>query len=101
LPLWVRHELPLLFGNRQIVCVLTHLRPDTMKRDMVDERPLWPLSSYAAAKNAPNLLADLDLSSDELRVRAYEAQKSSQMQQYVRLLNPSRIPRLFILSGGI
>ena len=72
-----------------------------MKRDMVDERPLWPLSSYAAAKNAPNLLADLDLSSEELRVRAYEAQKSSQMQQYVRPLNPSRSPRSPISSGGI
>ena len=61
--------------------------PDTMKRDMVDERPLWPLSSYSAAKNAPNLLSNLDLSSEELRVRAYDAQKSGQIQQYVRLLN--------------
>ena len=72
-----------------------------MKRDMVDERPLWPLSSYGAAKNAPNLLADLDLSSEELRVRAYDAQKAGQMQQYVRLLNLPRIPCLPILSGGI
>jgi nucleoporin NUP42 len=72
-----------------------------MKRDMVDERPLWPLSSYAAAKNAPNLLADLDLSSEELRVRAYEAQKSGQMQHYVRLPNSSHNPYSPILSGGI
>jgi len=72
-----------------------------MKRDMVDERPLWPLSSYGAAKNVPNLLADLDLSSEELRVRAYEAKKSGQMQQYVRLPNSSRNPYLPILSGNI
>ena len=72
-----------------------------MKRDMVDERPLWPLSSYGAAKNAPNLLADLDLSSEELRVRAYDAQKAGQMQQYVRLLNLPRTPCLPILSGGV
>ena len=56
-----------------------------MRRDMVDEKPVWPLSSYGAAKNAPNLLTDLDLSSEELRVRAYEAQKSGQVQQYVSL----------------
>ena len=72
-----------------------------MKRDMVDERPLWPLSSYGAAKNAPNLLADLDLSSEELRVRAYDAQKTGQMQQYVRLLNLLRTPCLLTLSGGV
>ncbi len=72
-----------------------------MKRDMADERPLWPLSSYGAAKNAPNLLADLDLSSEELRVRAYDAQKSGQMRQYVRLLNLPHNLCLPILSGGI
>jgi len=68
---------------------------------MVDERPLWPLSSYGAAKNAPNLLPDLDLSSEELRVRAYEAQKSGQMQQYVSLPNSPHNSYSPISSGSV
>jgi nucleoporin NUP42 len=49
------------------------------------DKPLWPLSSYGPAKFEPVLIANLDESPDELRVRAVMASKAGSINDYVRL----------------
>lgn len=48
-----------------------------------NDKPLWPLSSYGPAKYQANLLTGLDESPEELRVRAVQAIKNGNMQEYV------------------
>lgn len=47
------------------------------------EKPIWPLSSYGAAKHEPTLLKDLDGSPEELRVRAAAASQAGHINEYV------------------
>lgn len=47
------------------------------------DKPLWPLSSYGAAKHEPTLLKDLDESPEELRVRAATAIRAGNVNEYV------------------
>jgi hypothetical protein len=49
------------------------------------DKPLWPLSSYGPAKLQPVLIANVDESPEELRVRAMVASKSGSLNDYVRL----------------
>ncbi|KAG5644807.1 hypothetical protein DXG03_007629 [Asterophora parasitica] len=58
---------------------------DVLRTDLTanNDKPLWPLSTYAPAKHEPNLLAGLDESAEELRVRAYTANQSGKGAEYV------------------
>lgn len=47
------------------------------------DKPLWPLSSYGAAKYEPNLITSQEESPEELRVRAVTALKASNSGEYV------------------
>lgn len=47
------------------------------------DRPGWLLSSYGPSKYQPTLIGGLDLSPEEMRVKALEAVKSGNIQQYV------------------
>lgn len=59
---------------------------DSMTKDLSPqhEKPLWPLSSYAPAKYEPLLIAGLDESFEELRVRAVTALQKNAVDEYVR-----------------
>ncbi|KAG8890479.1 hypothetical protein FRB98_007826 [Tulasnella sp. 332] len=46
------------------------------------EKPTWPLSSYGPAKNEPVYVTGLDMSPEEMRLKAYEARKLNQNTQY-------------------
>jgi hypothetical protein len=48
------------------------------------EKPIWPLSSYGAAKNEHTIIATLDESPEELRWKAVQALKSNTAVDYVR-----------------
>jgi nucleoporin NUP42 len=50
------------------------------------DKPLWPLSSYGAAKHEPTLLKDLDESPEELRVRAVVAIQAGNINEYVNIM---------------
>lgn len=58
---------------------------DTMKNDLtpLHDKPSWPLSSYGTSKFEPTLLNGLDESPEELRVRAFLAQRSGNVAEYV------------------
>lgn len=47
-------------------------------------RPLWKLTSYAPARNEPNLLDGLDVSQEEARLLMYQARATGQEAIYVR-----------------
>ncbi|THH21029.1 hypothetical protein EUX98_g8472 [Antrodiella citrinella] len=55
---------------------------ETIDRDLAQEKPLWPLSSYGPAKGAPTLVAGFDESPEELRVKAVTAMKANNFQEY-------------------
>jgi len=56
-----------------------------MKNDLQEERPKWPISSYVAVKGGKPLIENCDISPEELRYKYLIAQKSGQIQQYVRI----------------
>jgi nucleoporin NUP42 len=56
---------------------------DGILRDLRDERPVWPLSSFGVSKYAPTLVAGFDESPEELRVRAVLALQSNTIAEYV------------------
>lgn len=81
--LHVRRQAALL-NDRSVP--FTHLvRQESIIRDMnpAFEKPIWPLSSYAPAKNEPLLVTGLDQSFEELRVRASQALKAGNVNEYV------------------
>ena len=49
---------------------------------------MWPLSSYAPSKHEPLLIAGLDESPEELRVKAVAAVASGNINAYVSLYPP-------------
>ncbi|KAF5387647.1 hypothetical protein D9615_000778 [Tricholomella constricta] len=62
---------------------------DVMRQDLTpnNDKPLWPLSTYGPAKYEPNLIAGLDESTEELRVRAFTANQSGKGAEYVAYEN--------------
>lgn len=60
---------------------------ESIKKDLSPsiDRPAWVLSSYGPAKHQSTVIAGLDVSQEELRLRAVEAIKSGAVQDYVRL----------------
>ncbi|KAF8165892.1 hypothetical protein B0H34DRAFT_787201 [Crassisporium funariophilum] len=48
------------------------------------DKPLWPLTSYAPAKHEPLLLAGLDESPEELRVKAFTAIRAGNVNEYLQ-----------------
>jgi nucleoporin NUP42 len=48
------------------------------------DKPLWPLSSYSAAKYEPIVIGGLDESFEELHVKAVTALKAGTINEYVR-----------------
>lgn len=58
-----------------------------MTKDLTpkQEKPLWPLTSYAPGKSQPVLIGGIDESFEELRVRAVTALKSGTINEYVRV----------------
>ncbi|KAG7097553.1 hypothetical protein E1B28_004891 [Marasmius oreades] len=59
---------------------------DSIKNDLTPqlEKPLWPLSSYAAAKYETNLISGLDESFEELRCKAVTAMGAGNVSQYIQ-----------------
>jgi len=57
-----------------------------MKSDLSSDKPIWPLSCYGPAKYEPTLIAGLDESMEELRVRAVLALKAGNSSEYVSQL---------------
>jgi nucleoporin NUP42 len=49
------------------------------------EKPMWPLSSYAPFKHETTLIGGLDMSPEELRVKAAAAVTAGNVNEYVRL----------------
>lgn len=49
------------------------------------DRPQWIISVYAPHKLAPAMIANTDMSREELRWQAYEARASNDSQKYVNL----------------
>lgn len=49
-----------------------------------EERPQWPLSTYGPAKYEPTYIIGIDMSPEEMRVRAYEAKAQNRLNEYVR-----------------
>jgi len=47
------------------------------------DKPIWPLSSYGAAKHEPTLISGLDESPEELRFRAVIALQAGNINEYV------------------
>lgn len=60
---------------------------EAIKKDLTPlvDRPTWVLSSYGPAKHQPTIITGLDLSQEELRVRAAQAMKAGTVQEYVCL----------------
>ncbi|KAI9057656.1 hypothetical protein FKP32DRAFT_1681336, partial [Trametes sanguinea] len=56
---------------------------ESIVRDLESEKPIWPLSSYGPAKLQPTLIANLDESPEELRVKAAEAARKGTVQEYL------------------
>ncbi|KZT29505.1 hypothetical protein NEOLEDRAFT_605845 [Neolentinus lepideus HHB14362 ss-1] len=59
---------------------------ETMTKDMTPQvdKPMWPLSSYGPAKHEPLLVAGLDESPEELRVKAMLELKSGTVNEYIK-----------------
>ncbi|KAF2501689.1 hypothetical protein BU16DRAFT_522599 [Lophium mytilinum] len=62
-----------------------HLSPDTIKDDLVKERPEWPLSAYGPGRDAPLQLLEggIDISPEEMRMRFYAARAAGRENQYI------------------
>ncbi|KAF8644450.1 hypothetical protein AX16_008449 [Volvariella volvacea WC 439] len=60
-------------------------RTDSMTNDLTPQKdkPLWPLSCYGPAKHEPTLLGGLDESQEELRVRAFTANRAGTVNEYI------------------
>lgn len=56
----------------------------TLDLTLGKEKPLWPLSSYGPAKNEPNVISGLDISSEELRFNAWEAKAKNDLNGYIQ-----------------
>ncbi|KDR84254.1 hypothetical protein GALMADRAFT_87139 [Galerina marginata CBS 339.88] len=56
-----------------------------IKNDLTEsvDKPIWPLSSYAAAKHEPLLISGLDESAEELRVKAFTASQAGSLNEYL------------------
>jgi nucleoporin NUP42 len=50
---------------------------------MNKEKPSWPLSSYGPAKYEPTVVTGQDMSTEELRVKASQAQAAGNINEYV------------------
>ncbi|KAG8925190.1 hypothetical protein FRC02_009867 [Tulasnella sp. 418] len=47
------------------------------------DKPTWPFSSYGPAKGEATYIVGVDMSPEEMRLRAYEAKSNNQFDQYV------------------
>jgi hypothetical protein len=58
---------------------------DTITKDfnLSVDKPSWPLSSYGPSKYAPTFVTGLDMSPEELRVRAVMAKTNGTVNEYV------------------
>ncbi|KAE9404129.1 hypothetical protein BT96DRAFT_439985 [Gymnopus androsaceus JB14] len=70
-------------NNKSAVGLFTQ---DSITLDLTlgKEKPLWPLSSYGPAKNEPNVISGLDISSEELRFNAWEAKAKNDLNGYIQ-----------------
>lgn len=71
------------YNSTRLPLSLIPFSRDTMKSDLSSDKPLWPLSSYGPAKFEPNIVAGLDESMEELRVRAALALNAGNSNDYV------------------
>lgn len=81
-----------MMSDKWIVDEMHGHSEETMRRDLTDgaEKPLWPLSSYGPGKHEPTLINALDESPEEMRVKAWEANRSGQLQTYVGVISSSQ-----------
>ncbi|KAG7447770.1 uncharacterized protein BT62DRAFT_791664 [Guyanagaster necrorhizus] len=59
---------------------------ESISKDLTvhSDKPLWPLSSFGPAKHEPLLLTGLDESPEELRVKAFMALSSGNVNEYMQ-----------------
>jgi hypothetical protein len=69
---------------------------DSVRDDLTanKDKPMWPLSSYGPAKGEPLVIPGLDLSFEEMRVKAFEVNKAGNAQEYVGALQSGSRSRL-------
>lgn len=69
---------------------------ESVTRDItpLQDKPLWPLSSYGAAKYEPVVISGLDESPEELRAKAVTALKAGTINEYVRSIIKKEYPSL-------
>lgn len=62
-------------------------RAESLANDITPakDKPLWPLSSYGAAKHEKILIGGLDESPEELRLKATTALRAGAVAEYVRI----------------
>jgi hypothetical protein len=70
-------------------------REDTLKTDLMTERPGWILSNFGAAKNEPNLFFGYDHSPEEMRWKSVQAIKAGKGQDYVS--TSSLVPAFYLI----
>jgi nucleoporin NUP42 len=56
---------------------------NSIRNDLLNEKPIWPYTCYAPSKGEPNLVSGQDLSPEELRVEYVRAVKANNPAQYV------------------
>lgn len=56
---------------------------NTVRNDLLNEKPIWPYTCYAPSKGELNLVSGQDLSPEELRVEYVRAVKANNPAQYV------------------
>jgi hypothetical protein len=66
----------------------TKFSQDSIVKDLkLDiDKPSWPLSSYGPSKYAPTFQTGLDMSMEEMRVKAMQAQLNGTVNEYVRFV---------------
>jgi hypothetical protein len=89
------HEKPSLTHHRY------NVTGETIKLDLTEDRPTWPLSSYGPGKNAPLQLmeGDIEQSPEEMRVRHYLAVAKGNPQESVRRANSTHIDQHSYVAG--
>ena len=75
-----------LFVYLLICCIFFLCSENSLKVGLKDERPLWPLSVFAPAKEEPNLVVGTDFSPEEDRMQYYMSMRMTNTpNQYVSL----------------
>ncbi|KAG8906138.1 hypothetical protein FRB99_007528 [Tulasnella sp. 403] len=73
-------EMYTIIGNKDLAYTV-----ESISRDFTPgiEKPAWPLSVYGPAKQEATYVKGVDVSQEEMRVKAYEARAQGRINEYV------------------